>query len=122
LSSEEQSVTAVYEAFNTANLEKLADLLHSDVDWITSPPDGRTHGHEQVCAFFASQLAEWTMDFQPTSILTGEGERITAQIHCTIRKKDGTGQRDIKLEMAHLFTMQDGLIRKVDLMQCRDAA
>jgi ketosteroid isomerase-like protein len=122
LSAEEQSVKKIYEAFNTANLENLADLLHPDVDWITSPPDGRTLGHEQVCAFFAGQLAEWTMDFQPSSILTGEDGRITAQVCCTIRKKDGTGQRDIELEMEHLFTMQDGLIRKVDLMQCRDAA
>jgi hypothetical protein len=62
------------------------------------------------------------MDFQPTSILTGEDGRITATVRCTIRKKDGTGQRDMELEMGHLFTMQDGLIRTVDLVQCKDVA
>jgi ketosteroid isomerase-like protein len=94
LSSEEQSVMRVYEAFNTANLENLADLLHSDVDWETTPPGGRTRGREQVCALFADRLAEWTMDFLPTSILTGEDGRITAHVRCTVRKKDGTVRRD----------------------------
>jgi ketosteroid isomerase-like protein len=120
LSSEEQSIKKVYEAFNTADIESLADLLHSDVDWETNPPGGRTRGREQVCALFADRLAEWIMDFQPTSILTGEDGQITAHVHCTIRKKDGTGQRD--MENIHLYTMQDGLIRKADLAQYRDIA
>jgi ketosteroid isomerase-like protein len=120
LSSEEQSVTAIYEAFNTANLENLADLLHSDVDWETTPPGGRTRGREQVCALFAGRMAEWTWEFQPTSILTGEDGRITVHGRSAVRKKDGTVRRDQEVE--HLYTMQDGLVRNADLVQCKDVA
>ena len=120
MSSEEQSVTAIYEAFNTANLENLAELLHSDVDWETTPPGGRTRGREQVCALFADRMAEWTWEFQPTSILTGEDGRITVHGRSAVRKKDGTARRDQEVE--HLYTMQDGLVRKADLVQCRDVA
>ena len=120
MSSEEQSVTKVYEAFNTANIENLAELLHSDVDWETNPPNGRTLGREQVCSLFAERSAEWTWEFQPTSILTGEDGRITVHGRSTVRKKDDTVRREQEIE--HLYTMQDGLIRKADLVQCKDVA
>jgi ketosteroid isomerase-like protein len=120
LSSEEQSVKAVYEAWSTANLENFRDLLHPDADFETSPDGGRTRGREQVCALYAGRLAEWTMDFQPTNILTGEDGRITAHVRAIIRKKDGTIQRN--MENVHVYTMQDGLIRKADQVQYKDVA
>ena len=101
-----------YEALNARDLNRLLHLLHVDVDWPAGEGEERLYGREAVRVHMTKMF---TQDFQmhPMRVDLEQDGRVVAEVRAIFR--DGSGKVQFEETGNAAFSIQDGLIRKVEL-------
>lgn len=123
-----QVVDAFYDAYTTGDRDKLAAILHDDIEWLISGPVavllycGERHGKAQVlelaCNILPGVLADLKVRHESV-VISGDSvatlNRLTAR-----RRSDG---RQIGYRFAHFIRFQDGkVIETLSVIDTFDAA
>jgi ketosteroid isomerase-like protein len=123
-----QVVDAFYDAYTTGDRDKLAAILHDDIEWLISGPVavllycGERHGKAQVlelaCNILPGVLADLKV-WHESVVISGDSvatlNRLTAR-----RRSDG---RQIGYRFAHFIRFQDGkVIETLSVIDTFDAA
>jgi ketosteroid isomerase-like protein len=115
-------VRSVYEAFAAADADRIADHLHADVELIDPdlPGGGTFTGIDGVFEF----LRLWGEGFSELHIDVEElipmDDRVLAVVH-----QYGVGAASgvaVDIHDAHLWTVEDGLVKRIQLFLSREAA
>jgi len=123
-----QVVDAFYDAYTTGDRDKLAAMLHDDVEWSISGPIsvlrycGERHGKAQVlelaCNILPSVLAD--LKVRPESVVISGDSVATLNRMTARRRSDG---RQIGYRFAHFIRFQDGkVIETLSIIDTFDAA
>jgi ketosteroid isomerase-like protein len=115
-------VRSVYEAFAAADADRIADHLHADVELIDPdlPGGGTFSGIAGVFEF----LRLWGEGFNELHIEVEElipmDDRVVAVVH-----QHGVAETSgvpVDMHDAHLWIVEDGLVKRIQLFLSRDAA
>ncbi|MHC5935271.1 nuclear transport factor 2 family protein [Nostoc sp.] len=106
-------LTKAYAAFNARDIDSVLALMHSDVEWANGMEGGYVRGHQAVCDYWTRQ---WTLidpHVEPTSFQPDESGRVIVYVHQVVQGLDGNLIYDQMVQ--HIYTIENGLIRRMDI-------
>jgi ketosteroid isomerase-like protein len=111
--SSETDLRHIYAAFNRRAIETVLAAMHPDVDWPNGWEGGRVHGHAAVREYWTRQFKAVSSNVEPQSFRTEPDGRIVVTVHQVVHDVTGKLLSDSMVE--HVYSMDNGLIRKMDI-------
>jgi hypothetical protein len=109
----EQFFREMYADFNRREIESVLVKMHPDVDWPNGWEGGREHGKEAVREYWTRQFKAVSSNVEPQSFRTDEEGRIVIEVHQVVHDLEGKLLSDSMVE--HVYTIENGLVRKMDI-------
>ena len=106
-------ITAAYACFNTRNIDCVLETMHIDVDWPNGMEGGRVQGHNGVRSYWTRQWSLIDPHVEPVSFSTDETGRTVVDVHQIVC--DLTGNVVVDQMVQHVYLIQDGLIRSMEI-------
>jgi hypothetical protein len=113
MSTERELLTEAYRAFNARELEAALATMHPDVEWPNGMEGGYVYGHEGVRAYWTRQWQQIDPHVAPQRFERDEAGRTVLAVHQVVRDMMGSLLMDKMLQ--HVFTIENGLIRKMEI-------
>lgn len=105
-------VTDLYSAYQRRDFERIAALLHDDVDWLIYGPAqvfpfvGLKHGKAAVLAGFAEIAKHYTVDHYDPEMVVVEGDEAAALVNASFMQR--SSQRILRVRLANFLRFRDG--------------
>jgi hypothetical protein len=115
ISKERDLLIFVYGAFNRRDLDSILNLLHPEVEWSNGMEGGWVQGHEGVRAYWTRQWGMMDPHVDPVRIEADKDGHIVVDVHQRVRDLAGTVLLDRMVQ--HVYLIQDGLIRRMDIRE-----
>ena len=109
-----------YTAFNARDMEGALAAMHPDVEWPNGMEGGVVLGHAGVRAYWMRQWGLINPHVDPETFREDDSGRIVVGVHQVVRDLNGKVLMDRMVE--HLYTIDDGLIRKMEIHELGDSA
>jgi hypothetical protein len=103
----------LYEAFNRRELDGVLAMLSDDVDWPNAWQGGRLVGRKAVRDYWIAQWAEIDPYVEPLAVTERADGRVAVAVRQRVRSVDG--QLLGEGEVVHVYRLDDGLIRRMDV-------
>jgi hypothetical protein len=115
LTSATELLKAAYAAFNARDIDGALATMKPDVAWPNGMEGGTVHGHEGVRAYWTRQWGMIDPHVDPVSFNVDESGRVVIGVHQVVRDLAGKVLMDRMVE--HVYTLEDGLIRSMDIRE-----
>ena len=115
-----QLIAQAYAEFNRRNIEAALSLMTENVSWPKASEGGRAQGKEEIRAYWTRQWQEFDPRVEPLYIIEREAGTFEVRVHQLVKSLDGDVLADT--EVGHVFTIENGLIARMDLKDNPDAA
>jgi ketosteroid isomerase-like protein len=112
--SNRELLTIAYDAFNAREIETVLSLMHPDVDWPNGMEGGRVLGRDNVRAYWKRQWKLLDPCVEPMRIEEDANGRTVVGVHQIVRDLAGDVLADQVVH--HVYTIQDGLIERMDIL------
>lgn len=106
-------ILQAYEAFNERNISLVLSLMHPAVSWPNEWKGGRLSGQAEIEAYWIKQFEVLNPTVTPLSIRERKGGQIEVQVRQLV--KDLSGSIAADNHVLHVYTMEDGLIRSMQV-------
>lgn len=103
----------LYEAFNRRDVDGVLAQMRDDVDWPNAWKGGRVIGHQAVRECWTEQWAEIDPNVEPFAVTERPDGRFAVGVRQVVRSTSGQVLSDG--EVVHVYTLADGLIRRMDV-------
>jgi hypothetical protein len=107
-------LTKAYAAFNARDMDAVLVAMHTDVDWPNGWEGGRVRGHEEVRDYWTRQWAAIDPTVEPVGFSTDQEGRTVVSVHQVVRDLHGRVVSDGMV--VHVYRIQDGLIRSMEIL------
>jgi hypothetical protein len=108
-------IRKVYTAFNARDIPTVLTALHPQVRWSRAWEGDYATGHDEVQAYWLRQWQELNPHVEPTGFKEREDGRLEVAVHQVV--KDMQGQLLFDGQVKHIYTIQDGLLKQMDIEQ-----
>ena len=108
MSSNQQFLQNLYDAFNKREIETIISLMRSDVKWANGLEGGFVYGRDQVREYWINQFKDIQPELETLKFETDENNRNIVTVHQIIRDLQGNLLADATVHQ--IFTIEDGLI------------
>ena len=108
ISSKQQFLKNLYEAFNKREIETIISLMHPDVKWANGMEGGFVYGRDQVREYWRKQFEIIQGQLEPLEYETDENNRSIVTVHLVVR--DLEGNLLLEKTVQHIFTIENDLI------------
>ena len=112
---QERLLRDVYAAFNRRDVDAVLAVMDADVDWPNAFEGGRVMGRENVRAYWTRQFAQIDPRVEPLGMMTLDDGRVSVAVHQVVRALGGSVLADH--EVKHVYTLRDGLIARMDVIE-----
>lgn len=105
--------TKIYAFFNARDIDALLALMSPQVEWANGMEGGHEKGRQAVRAYWTRQ---WTMvdpRVDPRGVTEADDGRMAVEVHQLIRDLDGNVLSEG--EVRHIYTIENGLIARMDI-------
>ena len=111
----EESLRALYRAFNARDVETVLAAMTPDVDWPNGWEGGRVVGHDAVRRYWERQWADIRTRVEPTGIRERPDGTIEVGVHQVVRDRGGAllAVGDVR----HVYAFVGGLVQRMDVEQ-----
>jgi nuclear transport factor 2 (NTF2) superfamily protein len=106
-------LTHVYERFNARDMETVLATMQQDVTWANGMDGGYVHGRDGVREYWTRQWAMVNPRVDPIGFSEGSDGKTVVRVHQVVRDLSGAILADV--EVRHIFTIEDGLIKRFDI-------
>ena len=103
----------VYERFNARDMETVLAAMQQDVTWANGMDGGYVNGRDGVREYWTRQWAMVNPRVDPVGFSEGPDGKTVVRVHQVVRDLSGAVIAD--LEVRHIFTIEDGLIKRFDI-------
>jgi hypothetical protein len=103
----------LYEAFNRRDIDGVLARMSDDVDWPNAWKGGRLIGREAVRDYWTAQWQEIDPHVEPLSVTERPDGSLAVTVRQVVRSVDGQLQGDS--QVVHVYRLDDGLIRRMDV-------
>jgi hypothetical protein len=110
---ETELLRAAYLAFNARDIDAALALMTPDVAWPRAFKGGFVRGPEEVRAYWTEQWSEIDPQVEPVAFHPQEAGQVLVEVHQVVRDLAGSIIADE--QVGHRFTMEDGLIRSMEV-------
>nr|WP_295924942.1 cupin domain-containing protein [uncultured Dyadobacter sp.] len=109
----EALIRKAYTAFNARDIDTALSTMHPDIQWPKAFEGGYVAGHTEIRDYWTRQ---WT-EINPIVEPAGFTERAdgTVEIRVAQKVKDLEGNTIFDGIVKHIYTLQDGLLRRMDI-------
>jgi len=109
----ENLIKKAYPAFNSRDIDTALSTFHADVQWPKAFEGGYVSGHDEVRSYWTRQ---WT-EINPTVEPIGFYQRPNGTFEVTVHQivKDLQGNLIFDGEVKHIYTLEDKLLRRMDI-------
>lgn len=106
-------IKKAYSAFNSRDIDTALLTLHPEVEWPKAFEGGYVIGHDEIRKYWTRQWTEINPNVEPI----GFNERHDGTLETTIHQivKDLQGNLMFDGIVKHIYTIQDGLLRRMDI-------
>lgn len=104
-----------YNAFNNRSIDSALSLMHPDVNWPNGMEGGVELGHEAVRSYWTRQWQLINPHVEPVNYVTEKDGRVKVLVHQVVH--DLTGNLLIDENVYHIYTIEDGLITKMEIQK-----
>jgi hypothetical protein len=108
MSSNQQFLQNLYEAFNKGEIETIISVMHPDVKWANGVEGGFVYGRDAVREYWTNQYKVIQVQLETLKFETDENNRNVVTVHQIVRDLQGNLLADATIEQ--IFTIEDGLI------------
>ncbi len=106
-------IAEAYSAFNRRDIDGALALMSEDVSWPKASEGGRVVGKEEIRSYWSRQWKEFDPHVEPIEIMKREDGTIDVRVHQLVKGLAGDVLSDG--EVWHVYTVADGLIKRMDL-------
>ena len=117
MTPEEEILTAAYKHFNERNLKAVLKLMHEDVDWENGATGERIPGRAALREYWSQQWKTIDPHVEAVGIRKEPDGRFMVAVHQVVKELDGRPILDRVVE--HVYTLDGGLIRKMEIRNRR---
>ena len=108
-------IQKAYAAFNARDIPAVLTTFHPQVRWAKAWEGDYATGHEEVRDYWLRQWQELNPHVDPTDIEKREDGRLEVAVHQVVR--DVQGQLLFDGLVKHVYTVEDGLLKQMDIEQ-----
>ena len=112
-SPETELLREAYAAFNARDAGAALALMTADVEWPRAFKGGFVQGHDAIRAYWTEQWSEINPHVEPVSFHPGDAGSTVVEVHQVVRDLAGAVLADDLV--GHCFTIEDGLIRRMEV-------
>jgi ketosteroid isomerase-like protein len=106
-------IERAYAAFNRRDIDGALASMTPDVEWANGWEGGHVHGHDAVRAYWTRQWAEIDPIVTPQSLGLEDDGRVSVTVDQQVRNASGVLVRAGLVR--HVYTLRDGLVRRMDI-------
>jgi len=106
-------IEQAYSAFNKRDIDGALALMTEDVNWPKASEGGRVVGKEEIRAYWTRQWGEFDGHVEPLGMTEADRGNARVRVHQVVKNLQGDILSDS--EVLHIFTMENGLIARMDL-------
>jgi hypothetical protein len=108
MSSNQQFLQNLYDAFNKREIETIISVMHPDVKWANGLEGGFVYGRDAVREYWTNQLKMIQPQLETLKFETDENNRNVVTVHQIIKDLQGNVLADATIQQ--IFTIENGLI------------
>ena len=109
----DQTIAAIYNAFNARDIDGVLNHLAPDVDWPNGMTGGREHGRAAVKSYWEKQWKEIDPRVEPLRIDVAPDGKAHVRVHQFVTAKDGAVLQDKKIE--HVYSFDGPFVSRMDI-------
>lgn len=103
----------LYERFNARDMEAVLASMREDVLWANGMEGGHVRGRNEVRSYWTRQWAILDPHVKPVRFSGTPAGQIVVEVHQVVH--DMSGNLLVDQMVGHIFTIEDGLIRRFDI-------
>ena len=103
----------IYALFNARDMEAVLAAMSEDVMWANGMEGGHVHGRDGLRNYWTRQWAMIDPRVDPVGFRTGPGDEVIVDVHQVVH--DLEGKLLVDQMVVHIFSFEDGLIRRFDI-------
>lgn len=106
-------IKKAYTAFNARDIDKALTTMHPEVQWPKAFEGGYVSGHDAIREYWTRQWKEINPIVDPV----GFGERSDGTLEIIVHQTVKDRQDSLLFDgtVKHIYTLQDGLLRRMDI-------
>ncbi|MDY6782334.1 MAG: nuclear transport factor 2 family protein [Cyanobacteriota bacterium] len=108
MSSNQQFLQKLYNAFNNREIETIISFMRPDVKWANGVEGGFVYGRDAVREYWTNQFENIQPELETLKFETDENNRDVVTAHQVIKDLQGNLLADATIQQ--IFTIEDGLI------------
>lgn len=109
----ENLVKKAYAAFNARDIDAALSTMHPEVQWPKAFEGGYVSGHSAIREYWTRQWTEINPHAEPVAFAERPDGGVAITVHQTV--KDLQGNTIFDGTVKHVYTLQDGLLRRMDI-------
>jgi hypothetical protein len=106
-------IKQAYTAFNARDIDAVLLLMHTDVHWPNGWEGGYVEGQEAVRDYWTRQWKEIDPHVEPVGFKERQDGTIEVDVHSVV--KDPAGKLLFDGMIRHVYTVEDGLIKSMEI-------
>jgi hypothetical protein len=106
-------IKTAYSGFNERNIDKALSTMHEDIQWPKAFEGGYVSGYEAIREYWTRQWTEINPNVEPIEINDGRNGLVEVLVHQTVKDLEGNSMFDGTVK--HIYTLQDGLLRRMNI-------
>ena len=108
-------IRKAYAAFNQRDIDGALILMSEKISWPKASEGGRVIGKDEIRAYWTRQWAEFDPHVEPIEIVERDGGQAEVRVHQLVKDLAGTVLAD--QEVWHIYTIENGLLQRMDLKE-----
>ena len=106
-------IEKAYAAFNARDIDTALSTMHPEVQWPKAFEGGYVSGHNEIREYWTRQ---WT-EINPNVLPIGFNERQDRSLEISVHQKVKDLQGNVIFDgiVKHVYTLKDGLLRRMDI-------
>jgi len=106
-------IEKAYAAFNARDIDTALSTMHPEVQWPKAFEGGYVSGHNEIRDYWTRQ---WT-EIDPNVLPIGFNERQDRSLEISVHQKVKDLQGNVIFDgiVKHVYTLKDGLLRRMDI-------
>jgi hypothetical protein len=109
----EDLIKRAYAAFNARDIDTALSTMHPEIQWPKAFEGGYVRGHNAIREYWTRQWKEINPNVEPVGL--NERQNGTLEVAVLQKVKDLHGNMLFDGRVMHIYTLQDGLLRRMDI-------
>jgi hypothetical protein len=109
----EELIRKAYSAFNRRDIDTALSTMHPAVQWPKAFEGGYVSGHEAIREYWTRQWTEIDPNVEPVEIHERQNGTLEVAVHQNVKDLEGIVIFDGMVK--HIYTLQDGLLQRMEI-------